>query len=138
MCCGVKRSMRGPSALLWLRCAARSGPSAVAETRDRDARAHARGLAEERAEVRDVGEADLLADLSDPEGARADQAHRRGHLQTMPPILRGNTRRVDFAAADLEALTVEEEIIRADGEGVFRSAGFQTGALGSARRLSES
>jgi hypothetical protein len=31
---------------------------------------------------------------------------------------------VDFAAADLEALTVEEKIVFTDGEGVFGSGGF--------------
>ena len=37
----------------------------------------------------------------------------------MPPILPRHARRVNFAAADLEALAVEQEIVFADGEGVF-------------------
>ena len=65
-----------------------------------------------------------------PEQIRADrvQAHRLGHLQPVTPVFHRHTRRVNFAAADLQALAVEEKIIRADGEGVLRWRRFHCGA----------
>ena len=56
-----------------------------------------------------------------PEQISADriQPHRLGHLQPVTPIFLGHARRVDFAAADLEALAVEQKVIRADGESMF-------------------
>ncbi len=65
-----------------------------------------------------------------PEEIRADgvQAHGFCHLQTLAPIRLGHARGVDFAAADLDFFSVEEKIIRADGEGVLGPPGIFCGA----------
>ena len=55
-----------------------------------------------------------------PEEVGADrvEAHRLGHLQAVAPVLLGDARGMDLAAADDEGLVVEEEGGLADGEGV--------------------
>ena len=62
-----------------------------------------------------------LVHVPEQVGANGVQAHRLGHLQAMPPIFLRHTRRVDFAAADLKSLAVEQEIVCANGKGVFAS-----------------
>jgi hypothetical protein len=48
------------------------------------------------------------------------EAHGFGHAEAMPPVLAGDARGVDLAAADDEGLAIEKEGVGADGEGVRR------------------
>ena len=66
----------------------------------------------------DVFAGPRLVQIPEQIGADGVQAHRLGHLQTVAPVFLRHARGVDFAAADLEPLAVEQKIIRADGEGV--------------------
>ena len=56
-------------------------------------------------------------------GADGVEAHGFGGAETVSPIFHGDARGVDFAAADFEALVVEEEIVVANGECVVHRFG---------------
>jgi hypothetical protein len=51
-------------------------------------------------------------------GANGVQPYRLAQLKSMAPVFLRHARRVNFAAADLESLPVEEKIVIPDREGM--------------------
>ncbi len=64
-----------------------------------------------------------LVQIPEQVGANGIQTHCLRHPQTLAPVLLGHARGVDFAAANLHSLSVEQKIIRADDERVARGRG---------------